>query len=267
MELFDLLEMALFEADPATKCSLTEQLWQRWEAGERLRHRHTKPLNNPSYASRFTLTQPGELKGRDLKTPEGRARLLHALAHIEYSAIDLALDAAYRFAGLPEHYYHDWLEVADEERRHYLILTDLLASYGVYHGDFPVHDALFQAMKATPTLWERMGVVPRFLEANGLDANIKLERKLASYRHDELVQAILAALAIIKRDEIGHVAKGDRWFRYACSIEQREPLEWFDLVRSFYPHLADKPVLAIKERHEAGFTCQELKRLGATECP
>lgn len=266
MELFALLETALFADDPAQKCRLTEELWHRWSSGERLTHHAPRPLEAPSYTSRFQSVHPGRLRERNLRTDEGRARLLHALAHIEYCAIDLALDAAYRFAQMPEEYYRDWLEVAGEERQHYGMLCTLLSGYGHTHGDLPVHDSLFEAMTLTLEITERMGIIPRFLEANGLDANIKLEQKLRS-QNDPALQPVLEALEIIRRDEIGHVAKGDRWFKYACSQQGLTPDAWFEMIHRHYPLLADKQILAVKERRQAGFSCSELKRMGAQHCP
>ncbi|WP_422664358.1 DUF455 family protein, partial [Sulfuricurvum kujiense] len=141
----------------------------------------TKPIvfTHPSYREHCTIIDPKEVPRRTkLNTSQGQVLLLHAIAHIEYSAIDLALDAVYRFRNCGEKFEMDWLVVADDEVRHFEMIESLLKELGGYYGEYPVHDALFEASMRTLDLYERMAVVPRYLEANGLDATPLILRKL-----------------------------------------------------------------------------------------
>lgn len=161
------------------------------------------------------------------------ARALHAIAHIEYSAITLALDSAYRFSHMPSDYYADWLEVADEEFRHFFALERLLGELGARYGDFPVHATLYEAMQATQeSLIYRMGVVHRGLEAKGLDANPFVLQKLHALsssftgQDSALCGEIDRVFGVILADEIGHVSKGDRWWRFGVDELARGGASW-----------------------------------------
>lgn len=220
-------------------------------------------LKEPSYTPFMNIVLPKKIKTRKhFDTLEGKAILLHTIAHIEYSAVDLALDAALRFQNLPKEYYKDWLEVAEDEIRHFKMIEKILNDIGYKYGDFEVHDNLFEAMKKTPNLLERMAVVPRYLEANGLDQNPKIMKKLKS-NPDEINNKILVALNIILEEEISHVQKGDRWFKYACEKEQKEPDSTYrDILEKFYPgSTKKKQEMNFEARKLAGFSCDELKIL------
>jgi uncharacterized ferritin-like protein (DUF455 family) len=157
---------------------------------------------------------------RSPTTEEGRARLLHAIVHIEFSAINLALDHAARFRGLPEQYYADWIGVAADEAYHFSILRERLNSLGYDYGDFPAHAGLWEmAMKTADDPLARMALVPRLLEARGLDATPPIQRRLEQVGDD----ASARVLDIILRDEIGHVGLGDHWFRQLCNERNLEP--------------------------------------------
>jgi len=195
--------------------------------------------------------------------------MLHAIAHIEYSAIDLALDAAYRFRGMPMEFYADWLEVADDECRHFLMIEQLLKALGHRYGDLPVHAGLFEAGRRTPTLLERMAVVPRYLEANGLDANPKIIQKLSTM-DDAMAKKIIEALEVILDEEIDHVKKGDRWFRWACMREGVEDVteRYLQIVEKHYPSSFHKKCdLNLKARRAAGFACDELEAICGKKLP
>jgi len=217
----------------------------------------------PSYKGFCTIVPPQVVPQR--KSPasvEGKRLLLHAIAHIEYSAIDLALDAAYRFSGLPKEYYDDWLEVADDEVRHFEMIEGLLKELGSGYGAFDVHDALFEASQRTQTLLERMAVVPRYLEANGLDATPQILQKLVTIKNDPMNDKIIDALNIILKEEVSHVQKGDRWFDYACEREGKSKEVYFDIIESFYPGaFPRKKYINAEDRKEAGFSCSELNRI------
>ena len=161
-----------------------------------------------------------EVPRRSPFTPEGRAALLHAIAHIEFNAINLALDAAWRFAGMPRAYYLDWLRVAREEALHFRLLREHLRSLGHDYGDFDAHDGLWaMAEKTRDDVLARMALVPRTLEARGLDATPPMQAKLRRAGDARAVEI----LDIILRDEIGHVAIGNRWYRWLCARDGLDP--------------------------------------------
>jgi uncharacterized ferritin-like protein (DUF455 family) len=195
---------------------------------------------------------------RSPTTEEGRARLLHAIVHIEFSAINLALDHAARFRGLPEQYYADWIGVAADEAYHFSILRERLNSLGYDYGDFPAHAGLWEmAMKTADDPLARMALVPRLLEARGLDATPPIQRRLEQVGDD----ASARVLDIILRDEIGHVGLGDHWFRQLCTERNLEPESTYRaLLRDFK---APRPIAPMNEsaRLAAGFSPAELAAL------
>ena len=224
-------------------------------------------FEEPSYYGLCKIVPPQNVpKRRNLTTKDGQITLLHAVAHIEYSAIDLALDAAYRFVDLPKKYYDDWLEVADDEIRHFLMLDELLDELGGKYGDLEVHNSLFEASQRTQTLLERMAVVPRYLEANGLDATPMILEKLKKLPKNEMIDKISSVLEVILEEEIDHVKKGDVWFTYACEKEGVKPEVYFEIIDKYYPQGFLRPKnLNIDGRKEAGFSCNELKRMAHKE--
>lgn len=219
-----------------------------------------KEFHSPSYTAICKVVAPQNVPKRsNLITKEGQITLLHAIAHIEYSAIDLALDGAYRFFGLPKQYYDDWLKVADDEIKHFLSLEQLLHELGANYGDVEVHNALFEASQRTQTLLERMAVVPRYLEANGLDATPLILSKLQKLPKNEMIEKIISALNIILKEEIDHVKKGDLWFQYACKQNSVTSEIYFEIIQKYYPQgFLRAKSLNIKARKEAGFSCHEL---------
>lgn len=189
---------------------------------------HDLPIESIAPYTPAPIKSARHIKQGKLESSSGFARALHAIAHIEYSAVTLALDSAYRFRHLPYEYYADWLEVAEEEFRHFFLLDGLLGELGVQYGDFAVHSNLYAAsLETNVSLLYRMGVVHRGLEARGLDANPFVLRKFAASKHpmfgkiDEVLQCIL-------RDEIGHVSKGDRWWKFAlcsCGVSSHQAMQ------------------------------------------
>lgn len=265
MYYFKALEDILFEANPYKKFDAFTNFYKKFLNNELHFEEKYEPLTleEPSYKSFLNVVLPKEVKQRKyFDTIDGKAKLLHTICHIEYCAVDLALDAAYRFSHLPKEFYQDWLEVAEDEIRHFKMCESILNQLGYEYGDFEVHTNLFEAMKRTTTLLSRMAIVPRYLEANGLDQNPKIMEKLKS-NPDEINKAILEALNVILEEEITHVQKGDRWFKYACSKEQLEPEQtYLNLLEEFYPGSTQKKLeLNFEARKKAGFTCDELKRL------
>lgn len=212
--LFSALAAALACCDVEQKLSLTRRLAADWQA-DQLDWRDTTPQElSCGRPPRPELVPPLRVPQRNAKSPEGRARLLHAIVHIEFTAINLALDHAARFRGLPQQYYADWISVAVEEAEHFELLQRRLGELGHAYGDFPAHAGLWHmAEKTRDDVLARMALVPRLLEARGLDATPPIQRRLEA-AGDEPTARLLDT---ILRDEIGHVGLGDRWFRQLCA--------------------------------------------------
>ena len=212
----------------------------------------------PGRPERPELVAPRLVGRRSMVTVEGRAMLIHALAHIEFNATNLALDALWRFTGMPDAYYTDWLRVAQEEAIHFSMLSAHLALLGYQYGDFPAHDSLWEMVQKTRgDVLARMALVPRTLEARGLDAIPPLRAKLAQ-------AGDLAAAAILDRifeDEIGHVDIGNRWYRYLCEQRALEPRATYALLAAQYEAPVLKGPFNFAARKLAGFTDTELSDL------
>ncbi|MCF6201668.1 MAG: ferritin-like domain-containing protein [Hydrogenimonas sp.] len=223
----------------------------------------------PSFAEFTKIVKPSEVpKRKHFDTLEGQCILLHAIAHIEYSAIDLALDSAYRFRDMPLEYYMDWVEVAADEVRHFRMLEELMIKRGINYGDLPVHTLLFDAGKRSGCdILHRMAVVPRYLEAGGLDANPKIVQKLKSSSGRDENAPIVEALEVILEEEIEHVNKGDRWFKYVAGKRGLSEEVYFEILQLYYPGYEKRGAwLNVEARLKAGFSCGELKRMGAKKC-
>lgn len=266
---FKKLEDVLITFQPTEKFAKFEEFLDAFNKKELIFEEDYNPLvlTTPSYKSFLKIVLPKKVKIRKhFEAIEGKASLLHTIAHIEYSAVDLALDAALRFKGLPLEYYEDWLVVAQDEIRHFLMLEKLLNELGYKYGDFEVHTNLFEAMKNSQTLVERMAIVPRYLEANGLDQNPKIMEKLKS-NPDNINLKILDILAIILEEEIDHVSKGDKWFKFECENLGLNPEDkYLEILEKFYPGATNKKQeLNFEARKKAGFSCDELKRLSNKE--
>lgn len=225
-------------------------------------------FDKPSYYNKCHIVDPKELPKRNhLDTSEGLATLVHAITHIEYSAIDLALDAVYRFHDMPSRFKLDWLEVALEEIRHFRMLNAILEELGYKYGDFDVHQGYFDISRQTDmSVLERMAVVPRYYEASGLDVNPQIMIKLDNKRKIPIVKKIIDALHVILDEEISHVGKGDKWFKYLCEQNNLSHSIYFDILEKFELIKKYRPHINIEARKKAGFTCSEIKQLGAKEC-
>ncbi|MFT7402061.1 MAG: uncharacterized ferritin-like protein (DUF455 family) [Hydrogenophaga sp.] len=206
-----------------------------------------------------------QVRHRSPFTPEGLAALLHAVAHIEFNAINLALDAAWRFAGMPDDFYRDWLRVADEEATHFGLLREHLQSLGHNYGDFPAHDGLWEmCIKTQDDITARMALVPRTLEARGLDATPLIQARLRKVNTPAALRAI-EILDVILRDEIGHVAVGNRWYSWLCAQQGMEPLAHYRALARRHNAPRLKPPFNDAARRAAGFTQAELDALMDTE--
>jgi uncharacterized ferritin-like protein (DUF455 family) len=219
------------------------------------------PLGHPlpGRPARPRLVPPQQVPQRGAGSAAGRAALLHAVAHIEFNAINLALDAVWRFAGLPEAYYRDWAQVAAEEAQHFTLLADHLATLGHGYGDFDAHDGLWAMTEKTAgDAIARMALVPRTLEARGLDATPPMQarlRKAGDLRAAEI-------LGVILRDEVGHVAIGNRWYRWLCARDGLEPVAHAAALAARHGAPRPKPPFNLEARAAAGFSAEEIESLG-----
>ena len=218
----------------------------------------SEPTGLPGRPARPPLVSPAHVPRRSLHTPHGRAALLHAVAHIEFNAINLALDAIWRFADMPDTYYLDWASIAAEEALHFSLLSDHLASLGHAYGDFDAHDGLWTMVEKTKhDITARMALVPRTLEARGLDATPPMQAKLAQAGDWRAVEI----LDVILRDEVGHVAIGNRWYRWLCARDGRDPIAHFEQLLITHHAPRPKPPFNLDARHRAGFDAEELAQL------
>ena len=209
----------------------------------------------PGLPAKPELVSPLSVKKRSMRTVVGRATLIHALAHIEFNAINLALDAIWRFSHMPRQYYVDWLKVAAEEAYHFSLLNDHLHRLGYAYGDFSGHNSLWEMVDRTKhDVLARMALVPRTMEARGLDANPRLRNKLLQAGDVKAAEI----LDIILRDEIGHVAIGNTWFNWLCAQQKLAPIATFEALCIDYGAPKLRPPFNLEARRKAGFSEAEL---------
>jgi uncharacterized ferritin-like protein (DUF455 family) len=257
---------ALRERDPLVKAesvrALQERAGQNMGQGWDPRWQTEAPADLPGRPERPELVELRLLQRRSMSTPQGRVVLLHALAHIEFNAINLALDAVWRFADLPEPFYSDWLSVAAEEAYHFSLLCKRLADYGHAYGDFPAHNGLWDMCERTrDDVLARMALVPRVLEARGLDASPPIRARLKQAGDDESA----AILDVILRDEVGHVQIGNQWFRHLCEGRGLDThAAWLALAQQYNAPKMRGP-FNLDARRQAGFDETELDALAAQD--
>ncbi len=219
---------------------------------------------SPGRPDRPLLVPPTAVKRRSLASQTGRIALLHALAHIEFNAVNLALDAIWRFDGFPATYYSDWRKVAIEEAAHFTLLRDHLRAIGCEYGDCVAHDGLWDmARKTVHDALARMALVPRVLEARGLDVTPGLIAKLTQSGDHKAADI----LKVILQDEIGHVAIGTHWYHWLCNARGLEPVETFLALMAAHnaPLLRSPPNMAA--RLAAGFTADEIRQISSIKFP
>ena len=258
-------------ADPAAKAARARALCERVQAADPAsldiiagEPRLPAALVLPGRPARPRLVPPAEVPRRSPFTLEGRAALLHAIAHIEFNAINLALDAAWRFGGMPLAYHLDWLRVASEEALHFTLLAVHLRSLGHDYGVFDAHDGLWTMVEKTRgDVVARMALVPRTLEARGLDATPPLQQKLARAGDARAVEI----LGLILRDEVGHVAIGNRWYRWLCARDGLEPHVHYRVLAARHGAPRLKPPFNLAARRAAGFDDDELAALSQLPSP
>ena len=250
---------ALGLAEPEAKCAAVQALW-----AERAHWQFKAPglpaaaHDLPGRPALPRLITPADVPQRSPFTAEGRAALVHAICHIEFNAINLALDAAWRFDGMPDDFYQDWMRVAEEESRHFQMLHTQLQAMGWRYGDFEAHDGLWEMCEKTrEDITARMALVPRTLEARGLDATPLIQGRLRKVGSPDALR-ICESLDVILRDEIGHVAIGNRWYHWLCARDGLAPLAHYKaLVRQHRaPRL--RPPFNTAAREAAGFSAEEI---------
>ena len=246
---------AIRAADLAVKTEVAQEAARRWQARTlslRSPLDRTVP-ERPGRPAKPVLTPPTQVKRRSLGSLKGRIALLHAIAHIELNAVDLALDIVARFASepVPNSFFDGWMQVAFEEAKHFRMVRQRLNDLGADYGDLPAHDGLWQAAHDTRNdLTARLAVVPLILEARGLDVTPALRAKMRETGDDESA----AVLDVIYEDEKGHVAVGAKWFRFLCAREKRDPAAAFqELVRANFRGGLKAPFNDLA-RAEAGLT-------------
>jgi uncharacterized ferritin-like protein (DUF455 family) len=252
--LTDAARAVLLAADPTEKARLTERAAGDWRAGKIRALGETAPPDRPARPDRPALLAPRFVKRRRVTAnPAGRIALLHALAHIELNAIDLAWDILARFAApcaLPRAFCDDWVGVAAEEAKHFTLLSARLGALGTAYGDLPAHDGLWQAAEVTAhDLAARLAIVPLVLEARGLDVTPAMVARLDAVGDQESA----TLLQLIHDEEIGHVAAGRRWFEHVCAAAGQEPVPTYHaLVRRYFKGRV-KPPFNDASRARAGF--------------
>lgn len=260
-DLFSAAKRCLDAASPDAKVAATFDVAAAFARGDLVANEDAvmpEPIRMPGRPARPRLVHPRDLPKRGLGSNEGRAAFIHAVAHIEFNAIDLAWDAVYRFRGMPDAYYADWVSVAKDEARHFSMLRARLRELDHDYGDFDAHNGLWEmAEKTDRDGLARMALVPRVLEARGLDVTpgmiVKL-RGLGDHATAEILELIL-------REEVAHVAAGSHWFRWYCQRAGVEPNARFrELLVEYATGVLRKP-FNMEARKQAGFDIEELQGL------
>jgi uncharacterized ferritin-like protein (DUF455 family) len=244
--------------DPEAKLALSAQTWRALAAGELapgMAVDGPDPIGAPGRPERPTLIPSRGLPQRGLGSDEGRAALVHAVAHIEFNAINLAWDAVYRFRGMPLEFYRDWASCAADEARHFSLLSDRLAELGQRYGNFPAHNGLWEMVERTAhSDTVRMALVPRVLEARGLDVTPGMIRRLQGTGDGRTVEI----LQVILREEVAHVAAGTRWFHWCCARDGVDPHQTFVALLEQYMRGSLRGPFNVEARRAAGFSEHEL---------
>jgi uncharacterized ferritin-like protein (DUF455 family) len=259
--IFDAAHACLRAASPDDKVALTFATAEAFARGELIRDDSAsapEPIRMPGRPERPKLVPSRELPKRGFGSNEGRAAFIHSIAHIEFNAIDLAWDAVYRFRDMPPEFYADWVSVANDEARHFAMLRKRLNEFDRDYGDFDAHNGLWEmAEKTAHSGLERMALVPRVLEARGLDVTPGMIVKLRQLGDD----ATAEILEVILREEIGHVAAGSRWFRWFCRREGVESEATFRRLLVEYGRGVLYGPFNLDARSAAGFSAEELASL------
>ncbi len=255
---FDYASACLHRTDIDEKLQLTANAWQLYQQGE-LQFESlsaVQGIEHVRFPTQPELLAPRYMARRKLGTPEGVQAFYHALAHIEFIAIYLAWDILYRFRGLPEKFYQDWLRVAHEEALHFNLIREHLRKLGIDYGDLPAHQGLWEhAQDTAHDLLARLAIIPRCMEARGLDVTPGMIEKIRSIKD-------VAGVKILQRileDEQQHVLFGSEWFYQQCQKQQRVPEETFKmLILKYFKNNKPKGPFNTQMRLQAGFSLNEL---------
>lgn len=261
-KVFPLALAALQDCDPVKKAHSCQRIWSAIvdQTITLKTLKHACVPAQPGRPAQPELVPPGQVARRRLGSPEGRAALIHAIAHIEFNAINLALDATLRFPQMPAEFYRDWLSVAADEAKHFLLLAERLQQLGYQYGDFSAHNGLWEmAEKTAHDVLIRMALVPRVLEARGLDVTPGMIQRLQSVGDQDTV----AILKIILHEEERHVEVGSHWFRYCCERRDMESDATFETLLEQYYQGQIKLPLNEPARRRALFSDSEINMLHA----
>ena len=256
--LFVCAEANLYHGTIEEKLAVTHHAWQLCLNGELNFNNDTPVLNmsGVSFPDKPDWLPIKKMPKRKITTPNGKAAFFHAIAHVEFIAIYLAWDIIYRFRGLADEFYQDWLKIADEEAQHFQLINAHLKTMGISYGDLPAHGGLWtQAQDTAHDLLARLALIPRCMEARGLDVTPALIEKFASL-NDE---ASINLLTRILTDEVGHVERGSYWFKYFCQQQNRDPeVTYRQLIQQYYVGGKPKGPFNREMRIIAGFSTAEL---------
>lgn len=262
MSVFDLLHQIILEKDVDVKCQKTHALYNTIEQYDFTVGADSAALKiiKPGLPDKLKLVAPRMLKRRGIQSQEGRNVLMHSIAHIEFNAINLALDAAYRFREQTQQYYHDWISIAADEARHFCLIQDYLNSHNCHYGDYSAHNGLWEmAVETDHDVVARMALVPRVLEARGLDVTPNMIKRLENVSD----QAAIDILQVIYQDEINHVEKGSFWFFHQCNLRNLDPKPTFLKLVETHLHGELRGPFNISARLQAGFDQDEMDYLNS----
>lgn len=257
-ELFDEIQHVQRLCDPDEKCAATFELAANASNYAKTHDDPVEAIGLPGLPRQVVLVAPRKLKRRSINTQSGRNVLMHSIAHIEFNAINLALDAAYRFRNLPDRFYRDWINIAADEARHFQLVREYLRANECDYGHYPAHNGLWEmAVQTAHDVVARMALVPRVLEARGLDVTPAMIDRLARVGD----QAAIEVLEVIYQDEISHVKHGSHWFFHVCRERNLEPGETFLRMVDTHLHGQLRGPFNLGARLQAGFSELEMAQL------
>ena len=259
-DVYQQIEDVLLAQNPSQKSEAVDKLYQRWCDGKLTRGKEQviQPIEIPGRPDLPRLVNPRKLSRRSTSSDAGRVGLLHAIAHIEFNAINIALDAAYRFRQMPDQFVTDWLLVASEECRHFNLLNQYLGDSGSFYGELDAHNGLWEMVcKTREDVLHRMALVPRVMEARGLDVTPGMITRFSNIGDHRAVEI----LQVIYGDEVGHVRIGNYWYHYLCKQRQLDAIDTFRELVDHYLKGKLRGPFNWPARLEAGFEADELKAM------
>jgi uncharacterized ferritin-like protein (DUF455 family) len=260
--IFSLAHQCLTEIDLDKKLSLSNDTLEKISKGQVNFEEFSINIQEvlPGRPEKPVLIKPQEVPKRNIQRPEGRAAMVHSFAHIEFNTINLAWDLIFRFQTMPKEFYHDWAQVVEEEIKHFKLLRSNLINSGYDYGCFPAHNGLWTIAEQTKhDILLRLAVVPRIMEARGLDVTPDLIGRFRQINDDEMV----SILELILEDEIGHVQFGTKWYHYLCEKMNIEPeIKFKKIIEEFLPSAKTKKINK-NARLKAGFSQTEIDYIDA----